>query len=72
MTYNNLNRHNNFFEYKSKDIPILNIIIDDNKVDQKTKERLIDEMIEYFIFLNNLIYLLLISKNVIIILNEIN
>ena len=64
--------HNNIFEYKSKDIPILNIIIDDNKVDQKTKERLIDEMIEYFIFLNNLIYLLLISKNVIIILNEIN
>ena len=45
--------YNNIIEYKSKDVPIKHIIIDGDKVDTETKESIINEIIEYFISLNN-------------------
>ena len=39
----------NIYQYKPKDMPILNVIVDGDKVEQETKDSIIDEMINYII-----------------------
>ena len=39
----------NIYQYKSKELPILNVIVDGDKVEQETKDSIIDEMLNYII-----------------------